>query len=125
MPVQITITGENAKEALQEIGGLAAALVGAAPVTDKQKAKAQAATKPEPKKEEPKQPEADEPEAGNADSDEEIPDDVKLRAAASAAASKAGKPAVKALLDQYEVANVTAVPKEQRLAFLKELEALS
>lgn len=60
MPVQITITGENAKEALQEIGGLAAALVGAAPVTDKQKAKAQATTKPaESKQEEPERAQAE------------------------------------------------------------------
>jgi hypothetical protein len=61
----------------------------------------------------------------DAGSEDEIPDDVALRAAASKAAGKAGKPVVKALLDQYEVANVTAVPKDQRLAFLKELEALS
>lgn len=127
MSVQITITGENAQEALREISGLSAGLVGAAaPVADKQAKTSKVTAKPtEPKKEEPKQPEAEEPEVAAAGSDEDIPDDVALRAAASKAANKAGKPAVKALLDQYEVANVTAVPKDQRMGFLKELEALS
>jgi hypothetical protein len=126
MPVQITITGENAQEALREIGGLSAALVGAAPAADKpaKTTKTQSATKPiETKKEEPEKMETEDPDQG--DDGEEIPDDVKLRAAASEAAGRAGKPAVKALLDKYKVANVTAVPANKRLKFLEELEDLS
>jgi hypothetical protein len=55
---------------------------------------------------------------------ENIPSDVALRSLAADKAKSAGKPAVKALLDKYGAASVTAVPQESRIAFKKDLEAL-
>lgn len=55
---------------------------------------------------------------------EDIPSDVALRELAAAKAKSAGKPGVKALLDKYGAASITAVPQESRIAFKKELEAL-
>lgn len=53
-----------------------------------------------------------------------VPSDVELRALASEKAKSAGKPAIKALLDKYGAASVTAVPNESRAAFKADLEAL-
>lgn len=128
MPVQITITGDNAKEALQEIGGLASALVGAsAPATDKPAKTTKTTTKPaETKKEEQKKPETEDLDQDNTgDGDAEIPDDVALRAAALEKTKVVGKVKVKALLDQYGVPNVTGLPNDKRLDFLRDLEGLS
>ncbi|MCE3202496.1 hypothetical protein [Paenibacillus sonchi] len=130
MSVEIKIFGENAKEALQEIGGLAAALVGAsAPATDKpaKTAKTQSTAKPaETKKEEQEKPETEDLDQNNTgDGDAEIPDDVALRAAALEKTKVVGKVKVKALLDQYGVPNVTGLPNDKRLDFLNELEGLS
>lgn len=133
MPVQITITGENAKEALQEIGGLASALVGskkesaAEPVVKAETTPKQ--TKNETKSEAVKESEAS-PETGAAtstDSADEgnIPTNTELRAVATEKAGAVGKAKVKALLDKYEVSNVTALPDDKRSEFLKELEELS
>ncbi|MNM64181.1 hypothetical protein D3C81_755680 [compost metagenome] len=134
MSVEIKIFGENAKEALQEIGGLASALVGSTPKkeaaviaepTDKPKRSRATTTKPETPAE-PDEPEKEEPQtdAGEDDSSEDIPDDVKLRAAAAEAAKTAGKVKVKALLDEYGVPNVTALPDDKRVSFLRDLEGL-
>jgi hypothetical protein len=55
---------------------------------------------------------------------EAIPTDVELRALAADKAKSAGRPAVKALLDKYGAASVTAVPQGSRIAFKADLEAL-
>lgn len=53
----------------------------------------------------------------------EIPTDVDLRAKASTI-SAASRPKIKALLTEYGVANLTAVPEEQRIEFMERLNAL-
>lgn len=53
----------------------------------------------------------------------EIPSDVDLRAKASTI-SAANRPKIKALLTEYGVANLTAVPDEQRIEFMERLNAL-
>ncbi|MFD1954267.1 hypothetical protein ACFSL6_08775 [Paenibacillus thailandensis] len=64
-------------------------------------------------------------EADDTDSDEvEIPTDVQLREVSAAKAKTAGKEKVKALLQKYGVPNVTGVPANKRIAFLRDLEAL-
>lgn len=53
----------------------------------------------------------------------EIPTDVDLRAKASTI-SAANRPKIKELLTEYGVANLTAVPDEQRIEFMERLNAL-
>jgi len=139
MSVQINITGEDAGQALQDLATLSAALITpkgaiAIPATAEQpeapkatRTRKQTAAKPaEHVASEPENPEeADDDFPDNTpDPDEEVPDDVKLRAAASEAASRAGKAPVKALLDKYGVPNVTALPDDKRVQFLRDLEGL-
>lgn len=131
MPVQITITGENAKEALQEIDGLAAALVGAsAPVTDKP-VKQTRAKSPEPKQEEPAKTDVDQGQNKETQQDEtevdgNAPSIVELRekAAAVAKADKANSPKIKAMLSKYGYDAVSKVEEKDRAAIMEELEAI-
>lgn len=142
MPVQINITGADAAESLRELSALSFGLccnvqvaAAATPVKEDPKPR-RTATKSEPAKpekvveEKPEAPKKDEPQTDpdpdttSADS-EDIPDDAALRAAAMEKSSEVGKAAVKALLDKYEVKNVSALPKDQRIAFLHELTELS
>lgn len=133
MPVQITITGENAKEALQEIGGLAAALVGAAaPVADKPvKNKSQVSPTPtEKKQEDPVRTEvSSEPETHQEEDTgdkENIPTIVELRekAAAVAKADKTNGPKIKSMLSKYGYDAVSKVEEKDRAAVMKELDAI-
>lgn len=142
MSVQIHINGDNAAEAIKEFAVLASHFVpvpGAPATADQPKADKPArgsrnATKPEPAKDEPeaKQEQSDQdppadPDTGSGDSDEPIPTDVELRAMASEIGKKGpeAKKAIKALLDQYGVPNITSVPDDQRVAFKAELEELA
>lgn len=148
MSVQIIINGENAQESLLELSALAAglnqSLQGDAAVSTAKQEPAQNAQKRQgksakattksaeehPTKDETEQNETGVDEAVNAAmeeefSDEPVPTDVELRAAATEKAKTAGKVKVKALLDKYKVPNVTALPDDQRAAFLRELEELS
>lgn len=58
-----------------------------------------------------------------AEGTEEV-DDVAIRSLASSKSKTAGKPAVKAVLEQFGVASVTAVPQTERPAFMAALNAL-
>lgn len=127
MTVQITITGENAQEALREISGLSAGLVGAAAlVVDKKAAKV--VTKPvETKQEESVQtevePTQEEQASGNdADLMEVTVEDIRAKAAEVGQAGK--KDEIKALLGEFKVKTISSVPAEKRAEFLAALEAL-
>lgn len=127
MPVQITITGENAQEALREIGGLSAGLVGAAaPVVDKPARTAKAVTKPvETKQEEPVQTEVEptQEKTGSTDDPVEVTvEDIRAKAAEVGQAGK--KDEIKALLGEFKVKTISSVPAEKRAEFLAALEAL-
>lgn len=140
MSVQIIITGEDAGHALIELTTFSAGQSSGqaiqqaktvAPQPEKPKrgtAKAAEQEKSEPPAAEPEsEPEIIEAEdtPPPADDDAPIPDDVELRAAASAKGkTPEGKAAVKALLTKYGVPNITAVPKDKRVAFLAELNAI-
>lgn len=122
MPVQITITGENAKEALQEIGGLAFALVGAAaPVAEKPvKNKSQVAPTETKQKEENTTEPVTETSVGE---DFEVTvEDIRAKAAEVGQAGK--KDEIKALLGEFMVKTISSVPAEKRAEFLAALEAL-
>ncbi|WP_339211870.1 hypothetical protein [Paenibacillus sp. FSL L8-0333] len=133
MPVQITITGENAKEALQEIGGLAFALVGAAAPETNKSAKTQTQTAPkttEKKIEDPvKTQVSSEPETHQKEvtgDKENIPTIVELRekAAAVAKADKANGPKIKTMLSEYGYDAVSKVDEKDRAAVMKALEVI-
>ncbi|BFH13504.1 hypothetical protein WJ0W_006389 [Paenibacillus melissococcoides] len=131
MPVQITINGADAAESIQELSVLAAAISGqkvstfeAVPVQE-EKPKRQRTAKAEAakKQEEPEKPDVTEEEG--IDGEEGIPTVEELREVAAAKGKTAeGKKAVKALLDEFGSKNITAVPEEQRAAFLARLKAL-
>lgn len=124
MPVQITITGENAKEALQEIGGLAFALVGAAaPVAEKPvKNKSQVAPTPTETKQ--KEENTAEPvtETSVGEGFEVTVEDIRAKAAEVGQVGK--KDEIKALLGEFKVKTISSVPAEKRAEFLAALEAL-
>lgn len=132
MPVQITINGADAAESLQELSVLAAAISGqkvstfaASPVQEEEKPKRQRTAKAEAakKQEEPEKPDVTEEEGS--DGGEDIPTVEELREVAAAKGKTTeGKKAVKALLNEFESKNITAVPEEQRAAFLARLKAL-
>jgi hypothetical protein len=146
MPVLIQINGENAGEAIKELSALAAGIAGrsvtaestesesvtAAPKTEKP---SKTRTKPDPTTAPPAappepedEPVNDEPKTDDSDaSDEPIPTDVELRELARKIGSQGpeGKAAIKELLNQYGVPNITAMPNEKRIAFKRELEALA
>lgn len=135
MPVQINITGADAAESLRELSALSLGLCGnvqvaasAAPVKEETKTRRTpnktATTKPAEDK--PEAPEEDDLQAGpdpdSSDAEEvNIPDDVTLREAATSKAAEVGKAKIKALLDKHGVKNVTAIPTEKRIDFLREL----
>lgn len=134
MPVQITITGDNAQEALQEIGGLAAALVGATP------AKAEAETKPNrsTKKSDPVKESVKNNSVKETTSDEEAEASPEvesktegelvsledLRAAVQVAARAGFRDQVKAILTEFGYPNVSAVQQKDAAAIMAKLEAL-
>lgn len=140
MPVQINITGADAAESLRELSALSFGLCGsvqvaapAAPVKEEPKTRRtpskSANTKPaEEKLETPAEEDlqagsdndADSSDTGEDDT-EDIPDDVALREAATSKAAEVGKAKIKALLDKHGVKNVTAIPTEKRIDFLREL----
>lgn len=145
MPVQINITGADAAESLRELSALSFGLCGnlqvaapAAPVKEEPKAR-RTSTKSEPskpekavedkpevtKKEEPQADPTPETDSTDESDSEDIPDDVALREAATEKSAVVGKAKIKALLDKYGAKNVTAIPNEQRLDFLRELTELS
>ncbi|WP_419890708.1 hypothetical protein [Paenibacillus xylanexedens] len=144
MPVQINITGADAAESLRELSALSFGLCGnvqvaasATPVKEEPKSRRNSTksdtTKPADEKSkvthqvEPKSnPDSDTgPTEGDDDDTVDIPDDVALRAAATEKSGEVGKAKIKALLDKYEVKNVTAIPNDQRIDFLRELVGLS
>lgn len=147
MPVQINITGADAAESLRELSALSFGLCGnvqvaasATPVKEEPKTRRSPSKSetPKPEKAVEEKPEVTKKESPQSDSDsdpdtgseddtggEDIPDDVALRAAATEKAGAVGKAKIKALLEKYEVSNVTAIPNEQRLNFLRELVGLS
>jgi len=133
MSVQIIINGESAAESLKELSVLAAGFN--APATAAVEVKQEEAPKrTRSKTETPKQSAKEEQAESSADDaaidqekeegGEEIPTDKELRAAATEKSKAVGKAKVKALLDKYEVPNVTALPNDQRATFLEELEGL-
>jgi LAS superfamily LD-carboxypeptidase LdcB len=135
MPVQININGVDAAEALKELSSLAAGFnsnAASSPVTKQEEApKRQTRAKAEPEKQQEKSEPQKEEKASDLGEDdlgfdeEPIPDDVQLRTVATQKSKSAGRDKVKALLDKYEVPNVTAVPKDKRRVFLQELEVLA
>ncbi|TFE30810.1 hypothetical protein [Cohnella luojiensis] len=144
MSIQIIINGENAEHALIELSAFSAGLTGGQAVASvAQEAPKAPRTRSTPKPEtvkadEPVQNKPDsEPEASQEEeqhqsdpepSDDEapIPTDVDLRAAAQAKGAEGAdkKALIKPLLTKFGVSNVTAVPADQRVAFLAELQAL-
>ncbi|KZS48100.1 hypothetical protein AWU65_20300 [Paenibacillus glucanolyticus] len=133
MPVQITINGENAAQAIEEFVTLSAAFGGAtpsdAPVKEEVKPRQRKAheTKKEESKVETEQDSA--PDEGAVDSqpneDEDIPTVVELRAKAQEVGKDPKrKPEIKKLLGEFESAAISDVPEEKRKAFMVALEAL-
>lgn len=131
MPVQIQITGDDANQAIAEFAVLSAAFT-ATPVPNKEEApkrtrqsRQTSPEKTEPKAETTKEPEETKPAEKESSGDENIPTDVELRAKAKEVGTTAGKKAaIKALLTEYGVSNITAVPEEQRVAFMAALEKI-
>ncbi|MGG3282760.1 hypothetical protein [Paenibacillus solani] len=133
MPVQITINGDNAAQAIEEFATLSAAFGGtAAPATPaKEEVKPRQRKVLENKKEESKV-EADQdssPDEGveeiQPNEDEEIPTVVELRAKAQEVGKDPKKkPEIKKLLGEFESASISDVPEEKRIAFMAALEAL-
>ncbi|MBD2861629.1 hypothetical protein [Paenibacillus oceani] len=143
MPVQITINGADAAESLRELSALAVGLTGStaalatapAPVkpVETEAPKQTRRTKKEEPAVEKNDPVDEDPAAKPDDSREDdegdhrgepIPTDVELRAKAQEVGKKAGKEEVKALLDKYESSNITGIPDDKRVAFMRDLEAL-
>lgn len=133
MPVQITINGDNAAQAIEEFATLSAAFGGAAAPTatvleePKQRTRKTNEVKKEEQKEATVKAAAKDDEAGtDGDTEEmEIPTVVELRAKAQEVGKDAKKkPAIKELLGKFESASISDVPEEKRIAFMAELEAL-
>jgi hypothetical protein len=143
MAIQIIINGDTAEHALFELTSFSAGLSRGQAVTPAATAEAPKATrtrsttkpeavKPEESKQEQKlEPYGDGPDDASDDqdpSDDEapIPTDVDLRAAAQAKGNEGAdkKALIKPLLTKYGVANITAIPADQRVEFLAELQAL-
>ncbi|WP_339295892.1 hypothetical protein MKY82_08355 [Paenibacillus sp. FSL W7-1279] len=133
MPVQITINGDNAAQAIEEFATLSAAFGGAAApsatVTEepKQRTRKTNEVKKEEKKETPVKTASQDDETGtDGDTEEvEIPTVVELRAKAQEVGKDPKKkPAIKELLGKFESASISDVPEESRVAFMAELEAL-
>lgn len=133
MPVQITINGDNAAQAIEEFATLSAAFGGtAAPSTNvsdepKQRTRKTNEVKKEQQKVTPDKTVTQDEEAGtDGDTEEvEIPTVVELRAKAQEVGKDPKKkPAIKELLGKFESASISDVPEESRAAFMAELEAL-
>lgn len=133
MPVQITINGDNAAQAIEEFATLSAAFGGAAaPSTTvseepKQRTRKTNEVKKEQQKVTPDKTVTQDEEAGtDGDTEEvEIPTVVELRAKAQEVGKDPKKkPAIKELLGKFESASISDVPEESRTAFMAELEAL-
>ncbi|WP_160045557.1 hypothetical protein [Paenibacillus sp. USDA918EY] len=132
MPVQITINGENATQAIEEFATLSAAFSGqvvATPMVEEPKTRQRKSSAT--KKEDPEVKQQDEEEegkdAGGSDltEDGEIPSVVDLRAKAQEVGkSPEGKKAVKALLNKFNSPSISDVPEDTRVAFMAELEKL-
>lgn len=147
MPVQITINGENATQAIQEFAILSAAFKGqvvpvpeptpasipspalvSEPVPASEESKPRQRKTNTKKEESAKEPPATQPEpeeSQDSDKAETVPDVVELRAKAQEKGkTPEGKKAIKALLDEFESKSISDVPEEKRAAFLARLEAL-
>lgn len=131
MPVQITINGENANQAIEEFATLSAAFNGQAPVKaaiEEAPPKTRQRKPPATKKEEPVQEGQEVEEEStttNQDDDVDIPSVVDLRAKAQEVGTNPEKrKAVKALLDKFESPSISDVPEDKRIAFMAELEKL-
>lgn len=130
MSVQIIINGENATEAIKELSTLAQSMGGSAPiaaVVEKvaPKSKVKPASETTAKDVTPAEKvETEEVEPDQAE-EVEVITDVDLRAKAQeVGADPANKPKIKALLNEYGVSNLTAVPNAQRAEFIKRLNAI-
>ncbi|PJN53633.1 hypothetical protein PAEVO_03530 [Paenibacillus sp. GM2FR] len=132
MPVQITINGDNAAQAIEEFATLSAAFGGAAAPSatvseePRQRPRKTNEVKKEQPKEEPvKTAPKDEVETDGDTEEVDIPTVVELRAKAQEVGKDAKKkPAIKELLGKFESASISDVPEEKRIAFMAELEAL-
>lgn len=125
MPITVHIEGKNAAEVAQLVHDLSITIRGI-DLKDIPAETKVSTLDPKPVAEEATatEPEVSEPEASLGE-EENIPTDVELRAAAASKAKSAeGKAKVKALLEKYDVPNVTGVPNGKRTAFLRDLEAL-
>ncbi|OMD93008.1 hypothetical protein BSK49_01085 [Paenibacillus odorifer] len=126
MPVQITINGENANEAIQEFAVLSAAFTGTvpvAPVAEKHvKNKPQDALKPTETKQEEEKSAEPVTETGAGGDFEVTVEDIRAKAADVGQAGK--KDEIKALLGEFKVKTISSVPAEKRAEFLAALEAL-
>ncbi|WP_338841961.1 hypothetical protein [Paenibacillus glucanolyticus] len=134
MPVQITINGDNAAQAIEEFATLSAAFGGAAApsATVSEEPKQRTRKTNEVKKEQQKEtsvetntPDDETGTDGHSTEGEEIPTVVELRAKAQEVGKDPKKkPAIKELLGKFESASISDVPEEKRIAFMAELEAL-
>lgn len=127
MDIKVNIQAPELAEALNNLAG---ALKGATslPTTAPKQAKPK---KEETKKEEVpveekpvKEEKATEPEPAPEKTTVTEIEDADLRAAAAAKAKEGKKDEVKALLTEFDVKNVSAIPQEKRADFLAKLEAL-
>lgn len=132
MPVQITINGDNAAQAIEEFATLSAAFGGAAAPSatvseeSKQRTRKTNEVKKEQQKEEPVKTVPKDEVGTDGDTEEvDIPTVVELRAKAQEVGKDPKKkPAIKELLGQFECASISDVPEEKRIAFMEELENL-
>lgn len=125
MNIQITIQATNAadlRNAILALSGMVEVAAAKQPETVTTVAESVRAVNEEVREVIKAAPEQVTPEA--VPSPEVIPTDVELRALAAAKAKSAGKQAVKALLDTYNAASITAVPSDRRSDFKIDLEAL-
>jgi len=143
MPVQITINGENAAEAIKELSTLAAGIsnqsvstltVG---ITTQEKPTNEKPVKARPKTEITKEPSRTTPESQNGlevepvdnDSDmtdEPVPTVVELRAKAQEIGkTPEGKKSIKDLLVKFGSKSISDIPDDRRAAFLRALEELA
>lgn len=124
MNITLTINAETPGELREAISGLAA--FGGVPATTVDKPDKPAKsnrTKPAETPPEKVEDDADQDTSNDDGDSEEIPTDVELRAKASGI-DAANRPKIKALLTEFGVSNLTAVPDESRVEFMQRLNAL-
>lgn len=134
MPVQITINGENAEQAIQEFTVLSAAFTGvpvsaAAPVQptpQEDKSKRSRTTTPKPEQEEePKPDKVSEDIQKGAKGDDQPTVKLEEVRAKAAELSKVGKQAgVKEVINSFDVPNLSKIPKDKLAEALEKLTAL-